>query len=217
MQEISSELHDRRRIAFFNERANGWLDKFYKDPVSGRYDKFKHEFDRLFSLIPVEPGDCVLDVGCGSGVLVPYILDKIDDSGVLYELDFADKMIEANREIHRDSRIRFIISNVLQMPLEPETCDGIICFSCFPHFGDKDAAVKSMARRLKQGGWFAVAHFDSSDKLNNHHRKAGGPVEHDMLPDKKMMFSLCDDAGLRVIKFIDEEGFYIMLAKKEKD
>jgi len=215
MQEISNEQLDQKRIAFFNERANSWLDNFYKDPVSGTYDRFKNEFDRLFSLIAIKPGDCILDVGCGSGVLVPYILDRIGDSGVLYELDFAEKMIEANRKIHRDPRINFIVSNVVRMPLESGTCDGIICFSCFPHFGDKDAAMKSISHRLKQGGWFAIAHFDSSDRLNNHHRNAGGPVEHDMLPPKKIMFNLCEDAGLKIEEFIDEHGFYLVMSKKK--
>lgn len=217
MENISSESLDLKRIAFFNERAHRWLDMWYKDPETGRHDRFREEFKRLFSLIPIKSGDHVLDAGCGSGVLVPHILEKIGESGMLYELDFAEKMIEANKEIHKDRQIRFITANVLDIPLKQESCDVVICFSCFPHFGQKEKAMDSMSDKLKRNGWFVVAHFDSSDKLNNHHRKAGGPVEHDILPDKQKMFSLCEDAGLRIWKFIDEEGFYLMLAKKERD
>lgn len=217
MENISNEKLDHKRIAFFNERAHKWLDMWYKDPQTGRHDKFREEFKRLFSLIPIKSGDHVLDAGCGSGVLVPHVLEKIGGSGMLYELDFAERMIEVNKEIHKDKRISFITANILDIPLEPESCDVIICFSCFPHFGQKEKAMVSMSGKLKKDGWFAVAHFDSSATLNNHHRKAGGPVEHDMLPSKEKMFSLCEDAGMEVKVFIDEEGFYLMLAKKERD
>ncbi|MBN1625170.1 MAG: class I SAM-dependent methyltransferase [Deltaproteobacteria bacterium] len=217
MNNISSKNSDLARIAFFNERAHKWLDMWYKDPDTGRHDRFTEKFERLFSFVPISSGDHVLDAGCGSGVLVPHFLERIGESGILYELDFAERMIEVNRELHKDKRIRFLTANILDIPLKPESCDVIICFSCFPHFGQKGKAMESIANKLKQNGRFAVAHFDSSDKLNNHHRKAGGPVEHDMLPSREKMFSLCEDAGMSVKEFIDEEGFYLILAKKQKD
>jgi len=74
----------RDRKAYFNERAEGWIDAWYRDPATGLLDKHKKDFERLFSIIPLMPGDRVLDAGCGTGVLVPFILERIAETGILY-------------------------------------------------------------------------------------------------------------------------------------
>ncbi|MBW2106289.1 MAG: class I SAM-dependent methyltransferase [Deltaproteobacteria bacterium] len=213
MKNMSSEELYEARKEFFNERAENWLDMWYKDQETGKYDRYEKEFQRLFSLVPIKDGDHVLDVGCGSGVLVPYILERILDNGVLYELDYAEKMIEVNKRLHNDKRIKFLVSDIIDVPLESCSCDLVICFSCFPHFQEKGQAMRAMARMLKKGGWLSVAHFDSSEELNNHHRKTSGPVMHDKLPDKKAMKRLFVNSGLKTEKFIDESGFYLILGQ----
>jgi cyclopropane fatty-acyl-phospholipid synthase-like methyltransferase len=71
----------RARKKFFNDQAERWLGMWYKDPATGRYDKHEKDFERLFSLLPLKPGDQVLDAGCGTGVLAPFILDRITSKG----------------------------------------------------------------------------------------------------------------------------------------
>ena len=88
MKMTSDEIY-RTRKQFFNDHAEKWLDMWYRDPATGQYDKHEKDFERLFSLLPLKPGDHVLDTGCGTGVLVPFILERITKTGILYELDFA--------------------------------------------------------------------------------------------------------------------------------
>jgi len=202
------------RKDFFNERAEHWMDMWYRNPSTGEYTKFDKEFMRLFSMIPIRKGDSVLDVGCGSGVLVPHILKMISQNGRLYELDYADNMIRVNRKLHPDKRIGFFTADVLNMPLEPDTCNVIICFSCFPHIDNKDGAMTAMAKVLKRGGWLAVAHFDSSDDINRLHKKSASVVMHDKLPDADEMRIFFRSAGLRIKNFIDEQGFYLVLGQR---
>ena len=203
----------RTRKQFFNDHAEKWLDMWYKDPATGRYDKHEKDFERLFSLLPLKPGDHVLDAGCGTGVLVPFILERITETGILYELDFAEKMIEVNRSLHERDNIRFIVSDAENAPLDDASCDVVICFSCFPHFQDKGKAMTALSRILKPGGVFAVSHFDSSEGINKHHGSCHA-VMHDHLPDEATMRSLLQSADLSIDVFIDEPGFYCILAKK---
>ena len=203
----------RTRKQFFNDHAESWRDMWYKDPATGYHDKHAKDFDRLFSLLPLKPGDHVLDAGCGSGVLVPSILERITSTGILYELDFADKMIETNRSLHEGDNIRFILADAENAPLDDASCDVVICFSCFPHFHDKEKAMTTLSRILKPRGIFAVSHFDSSEGINKHHGSCHA-VMHDHLPDEAAMRALLQTADLGIDVFIDEPGFYCIIARK---
>lgn len=202
------------RRTFFNERADVWLDTWYKDPATGTYTRHHEKFERLFTLVPIRKGDQVLDVGCGSGVLVPYLLERVSGRGMVYELDYAEQMIRVNQQIHGNRRIKFIVADVADMPLEKETCDVVMCFACFPHIHDKKTALKAMAAVLKKNGLLAVAHLESSQDINRHHRKSGTPVMHDTLPKRQEMISLFEATDLHIERFIDESGFYLVLGRK---
>lgn len=209
------EVYEARKT-FFNERAESWLDTWYKDPATGTYTRHHEKLERLFALVPIQEGDHVLDVGCGSGILVPYLLERVSKRGVVYELDYAELMIRVNQRLHQDRRIKFIVADVADMPLEKEACDVVMCFACFPHIHDKKTAVKAMTAVLKKNGYLAVAHLESSQGINRHHRKSGTPVMHDKLPRKKDMMALFEAASLDIERFIDESGFYLVLGRKSE-
>jgi demethylmenaquinone methyltransferase/2-methoxy-6-polyprenyl-1,4-benzoquinol methylase len=212
MKMTPDEIYHLRK-KFFDDHAEKWLDTWYKDPATGHYDKHDKDFKRLFSLLPLKPGDLVLDAGCGTGVLVPFILERITPKGTLWELDFSGKMIEVNRSRHAHDNIRFIVADVESAPLDGASCDAVICFSCFPHLHDKHKAMATLSRILKPNGVFAVSHFDSSQGINKHHETCHA-VMHDRLPDEAGMRELFQEAGLNIELFVDEPGFYCILARK---
>jgi len=212
MKMTPAEIYSARK-KFFNESADKWIDMWYRDPETGEQNKHEADFKRLFDLMPLNPGDCVLDAGCGTGVLVPYILNAIGDQGTLYELDFAENMIGTNSTLHPDGRIHFIVSDVECAPLPETSCEVAVCFSCFPHFQDKRKAVRTIERILKPRGIMVIAHFDSSDGINSHHKSCHA-VMHDHLPAGDAVRAMIEEAGLSIATFIDEKGFYYIQAQK---
>jgi ubiquinone/menaquinone biosynthesis C-methylase UbiE len=212
MKMTRDEIYSTRK-EFFSKHAEGWCDMWYKDNATGRYDKHAKDFERLFSLLPLKVGDHVLDVGCGTGVLVPFILERITETGILYELDFAGRMIEVNRSIHGTDNVRFILADAENAPLPDASCDAVICFSCFPHFHDTEKAMTTLSCILKPQGLFVISHFESSEGINKHH-EACHAVAHDRLPDEAAMRSLFRKANLSIDLFTDEPGFYCIIARK---
>lgn len=213
MKMTESEIYEARK-QFFNDSAEKWIDMWYRDSETGEQKKHEKDFERLLSLMPLETGNCVLDAGCGTGVLVPYIVDAIGNQGTLYELDYAENMINLNSLIHPMKNVRFLVSDVEHAPLEDASCDIAICFSCFPHFQDKAMAVRTLGRILKTRGILIIAHFDSSDGINHHHKSCHA-VMHDYLPDEATIRMMMTSGGFDIETFIDEKGFYYIQARKK--
>jgi demethylmenaquinone methyltransferase/2-methoxy-6-polyprenyl-1,4-benzoquinol methylase len=207
------EMYEKRK-QFFNDHAEKWLDMWYRDETSGRYDAHAAGFARLFAALPLAQGQSVCDIGCGPGVLVPYILERIGPSGLLYEIDVAEKMIDVNRKLHPEPNIRFIADDIANRPVPEASCHAAICFSCFPHFQDKPGALAAVAHALTSGGFLAIAHFDSAHAINNRHAKHPA-VAHDTLPGEQEMRIMVETAGFCVLSFIDEDGFYLLTAEKK--
>ena len=196
---------------FFNDHAEQWLDMFYKNEETGKYDRYDDKFARLFDIIGLHEGDTVLDAGCGSGVLVPYILERTGPDSRLYEVDFAEKMIEENKRLHDDARIVFLASSVDSLDIPSDTVDSAICFSCFPHFKRKPESLAEISRILKLGGQLTIGHFGSAEEINDRHKKHES-VMHDRLPSEAEMRELLDNVGFSADMFVDESGFYCFRA-----
>ena len=202
---------DARRKEFFNQRAEGWLDRWHLDEETGTYTRYAAQFERMFSLIPMRPGETVLDLGCGSGVLVPYVLERIGPEGRLLEVDYAEQMIAVNRRLHADPRVSFSTASVDTLKPPAAHYDAVLCFACFPHFERKAETLAMIHHTLKPGGILAIVHFKSSQEMNEHHGHHPD-VQHDRLPPETELRAMLMRNGLRVDGFIDEPGFYFVRA-----
>ncbi|HKL21423.1 MAG TPA: class I SAM-dependent methyltransferase [Tichowtungia sp.] len=212
---MQHETVNARRREFFNERAEQWLDMWYKNEESGDYSRYDREFKRLLDLADLKPGAAVLDLGCGSGVMVPYILDRIGPDGTLQEVDYAEQMIEVNRRLHDDPRVTFTVAGVDELDVPAGSVDAAFCFSCFPHLHDKAGALQVLQKALKPDGKVVVVHFNSAEEINDHHRKHEC-VMHDYLPAEPEMRGLLTQTGFTVEQFIDEAGFYYVQARRSQ-
>ena len=206
---------DAKRKTFFNERAVGWLDNHYKNPETGHHDLHAQRIQGIVSSLMLKPDNQVLDVGCGSGVLVPYLLEALSPRGRVFEMDYADEMILQNQACHKDDRITFICSDVLDMPFDADSLDAVICFACFPHFQHPGKALARMAESLKPSGRLTIAHLMSSTELAAHH-SSHTPVSEDRLPSDEKMMQYVRESGLETTTFKDEPGLYLLTAVKNR-
>lgn len=206
----------RRRLndlqAYFDQAASSWDASAHTDPAQVR---------SILAYARIEPGQCILDVGCGTGVLIPPLLELTAPDGHVYALDLSPQMLEQCRRKYAplcgpQPWVSFLLAPVEAIPLASAVCHGVVCYSSFPHFADKKSALKEMARVLRPGGWVLVAHGTSRAEVNRIHQQIGGPVAGDLLPDAEDMAALLGAAGLVDPWVLDAEDRYVALAWKEE-
>lgn len=194
------------RRAFFDAHAHGWEERGYPADVRGRLEV-------LVDCFGIEPGEKILDVGCGEGVLVPYLLDRLGPSGFVVELDISLEMLKgAARKSAR--QIQCVWAGVETLPLVDADFDRVICFASFPHFANPVKALKQIHRVLKSAGTLVIAHLLSRDEIARHHAKST-VVLGDELPEEAAMRELMTQTGFCVRRLEDRPGRYLLIATKE--
>jgi ubiquinone/menaquinone biosynthesis C-methylase UbiE len=162
----------------------------------------------------IKPGYYVLDIGSGTGVLLPFLIAELGDEGKIFALDFSAEMLGQAQAKNFPPIVGFAQADVLAIPLADNSLDLAICNSVFPHFSDKGKALKEIARVLRDNGRLVICHTMSRAMLNQLHRSAGGVIAHDLLPDESRIRRLIKQAGLKITHFEDSPERYLVIAEK---
>lgn len=192
---------------FFNALAASW------DEMSR--DRQMDEGIRKF-VQAAYAGDAktVLDVGCGTGILIPYLLPLYARAEIVIELDFAEEMLALNRSKFPDRQLVRLAADAANLPFPGESIGAIFCFNVAPHLGHLPAAFQDLFRVLAPGGSIAVGHLMSSAELNRFHGTLQAPVAHDRLPPAADMGAWLARLGGKDIVAQEEPGWYFVRATK---
>ncbi len=197
-----------KRRAFFDSIASVWDEKF--DHVT----KEQKNLDRHCELYDIKKGHRILDIGCGTGVMFGRLKKFAGKRGEVIGVDFSPAMIKRAKNKHKTDRKNFICADAHCLPFENKTFDRVICFSSFPHFSDKDKAIKEAARVLKSKGMLIISHLCSSRKIAAIHKCAGAAVAKDFLPLKNDFLLAIKHTDMQLLEFKDERGLYLVKVYK---
>ncbi len=190
---------------FFNSRAAIWDEKVAEKDAS--------RLKAMLARLDIKPGAAVLDVGTGTGVFISFLLERIGREGNLVCLDFAGEMLKIVQAKGFEGNISYLCADVTNIPLGNEHFDAIVCYSSFPHFQDKPAALAEMNRVIKPGGRLYVCHTSGRAVINGIHRQIPA-VENDTLPGEGEMRVLLSAAGFSGIEVDDNSDSYLATATK---
>ena len=126
-------------IAFFDERAGEW------DAGMVRSDE---KIGRILDNAKVTAGSRVLDIACGTGVLIGDYLRRNVES--VTAVDISPEMIRIAREKFPQENVRFVCGDAETAPLG-EGFDAIVIYNAFPHFPDPERLVARLAALLAPG------------------------------------------------------------------
>jgi len=153
-----------------NENAN----KSYYDDFSGWYERERHHgyhamLDdlELDILRPLAAGREVLEVGCGTGL----IMKGLDaEAKRLVGVDISAGMLEEARTRGFD----VMEGRAEDLPFGDSTFDLVYSFKVLAHVEDIGKALREMARVVRPGGHM-VAEFYNALSLRNLAKRIGGP------------------------------------------
>lgn len=198
------------RKTYFNEQANTWDKRFHTPKLSSFLEKLVTQFG-------LEPGQNILDVGTGTGVLIPYLIREVGPAGSVTAIDYSENMIQICKTKHSHLKnVSVRLQDIEDDAFPTESFDAVICFGLFPHLENKEKALQNINHTLKPSGKLVIAHALSSEELKAHHNNASSAVVHDVLPEKAEMKQLLEQTGFTGISIKDEPGCYLCLARKSR-
>lgn len=182
--------------AYFDERADSWDE-------SGCSGESRVQ-GAVLSLVDLKPGDTVLDLGCGTGVMVPFYLAA--QAGKIVAVDVSEKMVERAREkFGNEPSVELRASDALSLD-EGERFDAAVIYNAYPHFPDKLALVEKVYRMLKPSGRFVVAHGSGKDVINRHHEAVAAGVSCGLRTASEESALWADKFEIEAL--VDTPGFY---------
>lgn len=200
------------RKDYFNEVAETWDQEFCTPHLMTFLEKFVPCFG-------LKAGDRVLDVGTGTGVIIPFLIRIIKPSGSITAIDYSKKMVQISRGKYSHlPNVTIKHRDVEEIDFPSESFDAVTCFGLFPHLENKKKALLQMNRVLLPGGKLIIAHAISSNEIKLHHRsRKRSPVSQDKLPQKSEMIRLLKKTGFEKISIKDKQGRYLCLSFKSRN
>jgi len=190
---------------FFDQAAANW-DALIEEQTLSRLQE-------IVSGLDIEPGAMVLDVGCGTGVLFPMLLEKVGQARHIVGLDISSEMLRQAKA--KGYPVECVQGDAQNLPLQDETFDWVICNAVFPHFPDKLRALREIRRVLKDGGRLVICHTASREAINELHCSIGGVVAHDTIPPDDEMRWLLREARLDRAVVQNRPDRYVVLARRD--
>jgi SAM-dependent methyltransferase len=111
----------------------------------------------LIAIAALRPGERVLDVACGTGVVARLAAERVGATGRAAGLDLNPGMLEVARAVTPTGMaIEWRQSNAEAMQLSSEAFDVVLCQMGLQFMPDKLAALREMRRVLAPGGRFIM-------------------------------------------------------------
>jgi len=108
----------------------------------------------LIDAAGISPGQSVLDVGCGTGIVARQAADQLGDTGTVVGVDLNDAMLAVARRLRPD--IDWRKGDAGALPFPAGQFDAVLCQMALMFFPDRVGALREMARVARDGGTVAA-------------------------------------------------------------
>ena len=187
-------IETKKVAAFFDRLAPDWDAEMIRNDAVIR---------TILDTAGVTAGKDVLDVACGTGVLIPDYLARGVAS--VTAIDLSPKMAEIAAGKFPQEKVSVLCGDVEETEFQRQF-DCIVVYNAFPHFPDPERLIARLASLLREGGTLTVAHGMSREKIDAHHHGAAQRVSNGLMSAE----ALAEIFGkhLRVTALVSDEKMY---------
>jgi ubiquinone/menaquinone biosynthesis C-methylase UbiE len=195
---------DEKEIKRLNRLQRERFDKLvdmFEPPLQ---DGVPERLERIVAAAEIRKGEVVLDVGTGTGILMPFIQKY--RPGCIYACDLSDEMLKRLRNNY--SGIQTILADVRDLTLPDVSVHVVFINACYPNIVDKAGAFKNIARMMIAAGRLIISHPLGKRFVDRLRRNSAFPF--DDFPEKSDAEKLFAPYGFRVESLLDEPELYIL-------
>ena len=186
----------------FDEVAEGFGQPIPEDVLQ--------RLQSVVEMAGIAPGESVLDVGTGAGVLIPFILQRRPSR--VAACDLSGEMLQLASGRYGD-KVTFLQSDVVDVPAELGPFNAVFCNAMFGNVFDQRQTVEAIENLLAVSGRLVISHPMGRDFVRR--LKAGSPQYNlKELPDEPALVRLVNGTGLSVTRYVDEPDLYVAICAK---
>jgi SAM-dependent methyltransferase len=127
---------------------------------------------RSLALLALQPGERVLELGCGTGVFLPALAHAVTPAGAVVGIDHTAAFLgEARHRVDAaglGERVALEVADALQLPFPDGSFDAAHTERVLMHLEDPEAALRELRRVVRPGGRVVVAEPDSAGIRMDH-------------------------------------------------
>jgi ubiquinone/menaquinone biosynthesis C-methylase UbiE len=186
----------------FNEELAREMEVIYRQPDILRRRALVHE------ALAAQPGDRVLDAGCGPGFYVAEVLGRVGPDGSVVGVDASEPMLALSaKRCEGHPNVEFHQGDVTALPVGDAEFDRALSVQVLEYVADIPAALAELKRVLKPGGrlliwdvdWATVSwHSEDPARMERFLRAWDEHLTHPALP--RTLSASLRDAGFEDVE-----------------
>jgi arsenite methyltransferase len=144
-----------------------WAEWLLERRHGGDEDEFERQLsdlddfrDRVLANAEIKPGDVVLDVGTGDGLIAFGALEQVGPEGRVIFSDISADLLEECKRLAGELGVidccEFVEASADALPLGDESVDVVTTRSVLIYLMDKEPAVREFQRVLRPGGRMSI-------------------------------------------------------------
>ena len=157
---------------------------------------------RLVEAAQLRPGECVLDVACGTGAVTRMAAQAVGQTGCVTGVDAGAHMLAVASTVPHENgaKIRWVQGDATVLPFADDLFDIMLCAQGYMFVPDRVQALREAARVVVPGGRLALAVWATPEHnpyFRTMYEGLRPHIDGETAASMKLPFALADAGDLR--------------------